>query len=890
MRLVEPTPAMVFEEPPVDVGPLLKIMREKPCSVEAASTANDLRNFLLMGRISESDRAVVREEIQKVKEDVIARGSKEMKVFFADEIPREAPPSEEELRKRQEESEARMERLRQLSTDFKERERLRKEAEEAEKRSIFQRTEGDPLNADTDLQEEEESPNWGESPPRSDVPPAPAQEKTAPEETDEDPGPPLTSDKGFDLQGLKDLVRKKSAQQASAPVPDPALKNGHAQGQVASGPMGYDAPPLGRPPKNELDGRARNIEDIMGMFPIGDGNYYVYVERKHPRAYRGVSIAGVQKPITTQMDYSEFAQTYGFGSYLLTVYGPKSYEKFDETGTVKRRPYTRPIRVDIADPYKDNPPNPEMADLSGGGGDYDGANSMLINPRRVGFGATEADASILKTQLEHESEAEERRRRWELEQEEREERRAQFEETRRKQAEMSTMGLVKDMLDQSREEVRELRRQQPNELSALKGLSEVLQAVKPAGVAEDKHYQEITRMRETHQRELENMRDSHRKEIDSIRSYHSEEITRVRGETNALIHEERRRADAAIKQREDDARRSVEDARNEASRRVQELTQMYEARLNDERQRAETRLNDERHQHQRDLQMRSETSKLENSTVHASFEMRMELQKQEVTRLTEELNKVRTELDKEKSKSLADRVNEFSGAAEALGFVKDDGDKGPRDWKDMLGEAAMGLVQQAPALASSVAGSLRGASMPMAAPPQMMQPMMPLQMAPPAFASAEVDMDMGRYTAPAPMPIYPGADPMGQVMPYPQAGAAQGPAMAQPMMVPVPAPVAQQAAPAGTGLQVTDAQIVEFATMFREALEDGAEPQEFSDEIVGQLGPIMSGGLVREISLERVTSVLQKAPSSGSDPLLRRDGQKFLKDVWEIVTKRTASK
>jgi hypothetical protein len=644
------------------------------------------------------------------------------------------------------------------------------------------------------------------------------------------------------------------------------------------------------------DGKVRNFDDLFTRFAIGDGEYMVYVDRKSPNTSQGRKISGMQKSITHPMDHETFASAYGSGVYMLTVYGPMPGRKLDKQGNLKRKAFTKPIKVEVPDPFKTNPPVLEMAEV---GASED--EEMPVYSMRRG-GATDADAEIEKTRMETELEKEEKARQWEERKRERQERneRERVEEERAKQAQSNS--LVETLLANQTEELRELRNKGSSEMA---GMAQILAAVRPEGPSESEIHRlqnDLTEERRRSSEEMNRLREEHRKEIDRLRDDHAR-----------FSREERERLARDQRERDEIARKQVEDARNETVRRLQEQTTQYEARLSDERR-----------QHDRDLQTANNMNQNAGQTMGQSFEMRLEVKQNEINRLTTELAQVRAELDSEKNKTLADRVGEFEGAAEALGFTKDDG--GDKGWKEMLGEAAVGLVQNAPALAANVMTSLKGGA------PQQQMPMLqaapgtgavpPAQNYGPVFATDGVDTDLTGYSqAGAPLGgnpevIYPGADPLADFDPQggpldasgeevfeddpvapeqPQAPPQQPQAQAQPVVPQQPTPEqtaalvqAQQQEQADPGsMEISDDDIVKFSDMFRQALVQGATPEEFADSTIAQLGPLMSASIVQEIPVKRVTKVLQGVPGGDKDPLIRRDGQKFLNNVWALVAQKT---
>lgn len=149
-----------------------------------------------------------------------------------------------------------------------------------------------------------------------------------------------------------------------------------------------------------------------------------------------------------------------------------------------------------------------------------------------------------------------------------------------------------------------------------------------------------------------------------------------------------------------------------------------------------------------------------------------------------------------------------------------------------------------------------------------------------------------QYQAPpptyqAPPPQYqaqPGAPQTYQQTP-PQPGAAPQqtyqPAPApQPAAVTAPAaPSVMQAPPGSVPAIIPTEMIIQFAPVLEQALASGAPVEEIAHELIALLGPANLAQVVNGLKPERVVVELQKA-GKGSSPLVRRQGQQFLRDIW----------
>ena len=166
-----------------------------------------------------------------------------------------------------------------------------------------------------------------------------------------------------------------------------------------------------------------------------------------------------------------------------------------------------------------------------------------------------------------------------------------------------------------------------------------------------------------------------------------------------------------------------------------------------------------------------------------------------------------------------------------------------------------------------------------APPPQYQQP--PQQYPQPTYQPAQYQPPPQQTYQPAP-PQYqqpPQAQtyqPMGQ----PQQVAAPLQHQAAPPPAPAtPAGQIPQAPPGSVPAVIPTEMIVQFAPVLEQALSSGAPIEEIAQELVGLLGPANLAQVVNGLKPERVVVELQKA-GKGSSPLVRRQGQQFLRDLW----------
>ena len=83
-------------------------------------------------------------------------------------------------------------------------------------------------------------------------------------------------------------------------------------------------------------------------------------------------------------------------------------------------------------------------------------------------------------------------------------------------------------------------------------------------------------------------------------------------------------------------------------------------------------------------------------------------------------------------------------------------------------------------------------------------------------------------------------------------------------------------------LAITDDQIYQYSGLLKAAFEQQSTPQELAEHLIQQAGP-MIGQIVQGVNPDRVIAVLSDREPEHA--LLRRDGQKFLRDTWALLAR-----
>lgn len=659
--------------------------------------------------------------------------------------------------------------------------------------------------------------------------------------------------------------------------------------------------------------KMKTLQDLVANYPIGDGWHYIHVERRSPQVFQGMHIAGVQASINeAEYTFPDFVRDYGGGAYLLTVYGP-SEAITEKTTNPKVIALTAPVKLGV--PMATCPPNPAAAAMSDG---FSEEGAMNVGAHRNMFQRTSAtspaDARMFEAELAHRERLEEREERRRQQREQREARLTEEAEARgisvaqliaeqNERAAEREARLREKYESREREREREMVQLQREKPTDFQGIASILAAMRPSGPEagelqriERAYSDERARVAEQHRSEMERLREANRQELEVMRRMAEEQTRRM----EERLRDERERVDRAmrdaesnasrrVKEVEDRARRDVEDARNESSRRIQEMQLSHQARIEDIRA-----------NHERELRAATTANSMALETNKTTLSMQLALKDEELAKTRAEMERIRQELEVERSKSVVDRVGEVTQVAEALGFSKGSGDE-PADLKTMLGQAAIGMIPHVPALASSIADMVAsrrgGAPAPaaqIAAPRMAPPPMLPAPMTAPVppvpsmrFATEHEDLGgMGVVggSSGSSMPWGPGesrADsfnapvnsaPVHQPQPQPRRQRRQ----------PQPQPVQQQEQPQALpqpepGPEIPDEQIIPYLSPIQEAYEAGKPPEKFAAEMIEGVPPELAAQILGSLTLDRVLSV---AGRDASGPMARRDGQNYIRGVW----------
>lgn len=652
----------------------------------------------------------------------------------------------------------------------------------------------------------------------------------------------------------------------------------------------------------------RNLDDLMSHAPIGDGQYYISVERKAPRVWGGAQCAGILPHLTEYLTTDAFKRRYGGGEYILVLYGPPRrggiYDP--ETRRIRPKALTTPVKFTV--PLHEYAPQ-LFDDLAQDEDDPEGPvkyMNVAQPPWAAGRPKSNAEARMFEASLEHEERQQGRVEQREREREERE-RNLQQEAQRQgltmaellakqKEAEIRRMELQHqremDMADRAHKERMEMMRAEvnkPGETQALgTALKDILSVMKPNGAGE----QQLKDMVQQHAREVERIQN----QVKDANERADRRIREAEERADKAKEEADRRADERIRDIERRSEERIKEAHERSEKRVREVEEAARRVVEDARQQAQLRLDDERRNNDRDLRAKEDSANMRVESLKASYETRIAAKDEEITRSRAEAERYRQEA--QSKGDLAKQVQVFSATAEALGFEKSGTggkeEEQPQDWKTMLIGLGAELVRQGPAMIQSAGATvqqLRGqapqpsATAPYVSPPQQQRQLPPrlhtrdggVFQAMPFGTEDGAALIMEQQAPPKYPPGYmPSPQPQPQMQPQPMP-------QQQPPMQPAPEQAPPQPQQGGMPSGVSAEQAAKFRMMLEAALAQGKNPTELASEIKASVGPQMAAAIAGSLTPEAVVAALQQMPDGAQSPLVRREGQKFLRELHEAL-------
>jgi hypothetical protein len=684
---------------------------------------------------------------------------------------------------------------------------------------------------------------------------------------------------------------------------DPSVRDGTTMSQVDASP-------------DLSDEQIRSLEDLMARFPFdGTGIHYIRVVRKRPRTWQGYQCDGVQRPITVNLTQQEFIEQYGGGEYSLIVYGPPRRGGLIDpvTGLLKPKALTKEVTFTVSHDSAGvfgHPPNPESAIQEEPVGDpMEPTQSHMPFLRRP---ATPADASMHKASLDDVRIREDRTQGVEA-------------ARARAEADVEKTRILRDSALQER--TLDLLEQRTNSTAAdpalmVRALAEVFKSQAPkdnsdqvATMLENARL-EIQRMAATHKEELLRITDQGERERVRLREGHQQDVERL-NKTHDLSLEtlrreigiERENGARNVKDLDDSRHREIESLKADNARVLASQERDAERRVADAERALRAQIDAEKTAHERELRSLQTISDSKQHTDKSLLDERLRIAKEEnvrlqgeVTRLTEE---VRVKGD------LPGQIEKFTAVADALGFAKadgsDQGEGGPKDWKEQVMEVAKEIVPKLPDLLRATGEVLQSRrAAPQQPQQQMVGPGVPMVAPPPgpmpqrlSFATEDTDVAIQHTRGIAPTPVtasmYPPNMPVQQQMVQPEMQQVQpvqqqlqsAPQMMQPASAPQQQiqPVTEQptqAPPTPPG--ITDAEVLSFRPAFEAGFGSKQKPADFVKDLLTQFPAEAVKNIATALRPEIIFRALHNSPEAKDSVLLSFKGKRWIREVMKLAS------
>lgn len=572
-----------------------------------------------------------------------------------------------------------------------------------------------------------------------------------------------------------------AVQQTYAPAVQPkrgyAIPGGTVTRAATAAPSPEPTIPL------HLSADPKTLEDLYALFPVGDGDYKLRIERKAPTHFHGpsgaVRVAGFIMDLDMPISMTEFAARFGGQRYDVSVIGPPSAaQRVDSLGNRVVR-LLKKVEVSIPGP-------PKLTYLPAESRE----ESMVQHPQQFATSHPEVEKARIEAESERvRSEAEERRR--------------YIDEARSVAAEAARtpekfLVAVREQNERSINEVKSLAQQQVELLrnqnqqlrddyfkvrdEADKLRTQLVQVQHDADRrARESETEKIAALKADHEREVRRIQEERASQIDKVSQQHRDDLTRL---TNSHTEELRRVESAASKERDllvRDMERREGQSQKDAERERTTMRETYESRLSQLKETLESRIRDIQSQSEREISALKDAKEREIASIKESrereivsvrsqFEMqasvardtaslRIENVNAEMQRLRDEIQRqtARADAAERESQDLraashkepAQAIEEAKNIVSLVGWgPKEEGatpsEEGEFDWRKTLAKAGMSLVDKLPEITRDVISSRQQAGaaggppgMPPGPPGPMMLPMgaAPPRMLPPPQAA-----------------------------------------------------------------------------------------------------------------------------------------------------------
>jgi len=416
--------------------------------------------------------------------------------------------------------------------------------------------------------------------------------------------------------------------------------------------------------------------------------------------------------------------------------------------------------------------------------------------------------------------------------------------------------------------------------------------------------------------QLRNMEERSREQANNL----DRQVRAADERADARVRDAEQRAESRAREERERADARVQEAERRSRDAIEQMRANFDRDIAAAQRRADERVGDAERGHTRDMESQRNNFEGRLENMKSGYETQLATLKNELDRVRAEAERYRVEA--ENNKDVAKQVAKFSKTAEDLGFVRDTGgDQQPTDWKTLVAQVAMAGLPKIPEVIKGAMDIVR--PRPEMSPEQAEQIRMDERMRMQAAAHMQAGQ-IAPHTRPRALagrrPAFATEDgpefeqavsaepqyvePRGQQRPAPPSGPRpQTFAEAQQLdtpPAPVPAPAQPHPSPPDVSLppaqaqqSALDPQLVALADQLRSALEPafeaGAPPDKFAEAIVQQYGIQAAMSVATQVSVELLVEAIQQLPGGSDSPLVRREGQKYLREIMVSVKRMGAA-
>lgn len=690
-------------------------------------------------------------------------------------------------------------------------------------------------------------------------------------------------------------------------------------------PMRRDGPTVGpieereRPPDFVGDRPPRTLTDLYARWPIAqDPQFFLRIERTKPKRWQGLDVAGFVGEIRGQtISEAEIQRRYGGQEYEITLYGPDPRGKVDSENRAIIKSLTNPITLTV--PVI--PPVPTALPMQ----DTAAATAMNnMNP----FGpvmqapTTTADANIHKsnTSLFQEvyklNTAEQHRR--EQESMKMTSGIMSFMQNTQ-QSQLQTAEKEKERLDkQWQARYEELRAIHEREVSEQRKVWEqekrdLLKKIEETAQTKDANHSEVLkimeklgpdkeaevkRLGENYTQQMDTLRRSNEEHVRSLKERHDSDLKRAEERVKEVETNYRH----LLEQERTQSRAMLENERSQWTHRESALREQMKEQTSNERTLSEQRVQDMKERHDAELRQIKDSYDREIRSLKESFDIRFTVSKETSNmtlqqakdrqeQLQQEMERLREEM--EEAKDLTLQLERAKQQAELLGYEKKDANEPKNALERFASMAGAGVGQMFSQANEWLPKALEARKQqqqqpqPQRALPQQQHPNMAAIRRPPVnrdrgvqWATAGVSTEeVSQPQGSVPSPVQPNPEPVQAT----ETSSQQQPPAAAPQAAEQPA--GANTLPEKYFKYFTPEAIFGFFQQSEQAVSLGMDASVFAEAMVGQFRE-GANTLVQHFTPTEVVETLKNFPGAEISPLLRRDGQRWLEQLWKELEKQ----